>query len=796
MSVFAQRGVATMFGSFVDFRAAFGDLTLDPYQPAFPTSLWAWAGGAFTGVFEDGTSADDTDPYLLRSLWATANTTDVTFRGPNLPDGPVDNLFPQLRHVWLNSWIPGSPEVGDDDDEQVIGTSLLFQNFGGDHFAPNLWKINAQANATVNVEFDNKRQQDANGDNLDVFGDSYMKPLRSIKLTSRDENAKVDISNDGGNDFMPELRTISVKAKEYAELSISASVNTSPLPDDSLGNGFMRSLKTIRVIGEEAEADVSISYSGGADFMASLKSIYMYGGSGVPDDNVRRGVSLTFSVEPDFEGTETIEFMRSLKTITVLSEDGELTVSVSASGDLLFMPSLEHIFLKAVDNESNASLSISHSVEVEDEDVAAFMPSLKTITLVGENTRVSISISVETEASYFGSLKNIHLDGDSRAILEIRNGAADDFAPLVTSLDVRMTELQDNDFEPRAAIQLDNFVRDSDFANAPGDVFMGSLQTIDLVSIGSAVLELENGLFDTGDPIREVGGDNFLWSLETIDVEAGLDADVILHTGGDNAFLSLTSVNVIAQQPGVLTPDEINAILDEGINEDDRALSEIIIDGEGVTNAFSALEIVDVKVLGAGPFGIADEGGLFVHLENIASTGFDVVLETNSEGDIEVQANDTPGLQTLTLTGEDMASVLLTGTQTSFSLLDLTGMAFDSETTADMTGAAFGGGFEVRLGSGDLDYEAAAAVTETFVFTDSTLGTTLNFGGFDTGDPAGTGDLLDLSAFDVGGLGELTIDDSGADLLISSNDGDFTGTIVLEGVDNAGDVTDDNFIFL
>ncbi len=787
------------FGSFpvFDWVTSPGDITLDPYEPTSPTWLWARAGGAFTGVFEDGTSVDDFDPYLLRSLWATGNTTDVTFRGPNLPDGPVGYLFPALRHVWLDSSIPGSPEIGT-GSEEVDGTSLLFQNFGGDHFAPYLRNVHASATATVDVRFENNRQQDGNGVNLDVFGDGYMKSLRSIKVTSRDENADVSILNDGGNDFMPELRTISIRAKEFVDLDISPSVNPSPLTNDSLGNGFMRSLKSIHVVAEEANADMSLSYSGGADFMQSLKSIYIHGGGTdeivSPDSD--EGVSLSFSVDPVFEGTETVEYLPSLKTITALSDEGELTVSISVAGDTLFMPSLQHIFIKGTDHYRVVDFSISHDVVVEDEAVAAFMQSLKTIKVVGENAGASISISLATEAMYFQSLEDVYVAGDGDSNLNIGNGAADYFAPLISSLKVSMGELRDV-FEttPGAEILLRNRLIDDEFADAPGDVFMMGLRTIELRSIGLAELELQNGLFETSQPISAVGGDYFLLSLETIDVEAGLDADVILHTDEDNAFLSLTSVNVVAQQPDVLTPDEITVILDANLFEANRALSEIIIDGEDTTNSFSALEIVDVKVLGEGPLGLDNEGSIFAHFESIASAGFDVVLETNGEGDIEVEANDTPGLQTLTLTGEDMASVLLTGTQTSFALLDLTGMAIDSETTADMTGAAFGGGFEVRLGSGDLEYEAAA-VTETFVFTDSTLGTTLNFGGFDTGDPAFSGDLLDLSALGVTGLGELTIDDSGADLLISSNAFDFTGTIVLEGVDNAGDVTDDNFIFL
>lgn len=225
----------------------------------------------------------------------------------------------------------------------------------------------------------------------------------------------------------------------------------------------------------------------------------------------------------------------------------------------------------------------------------------------------------------------------------------------------------------------------------------------------------------------------------------------------------------------------------------DFTLSEIIVDGEGAANAFDALEYIDVKVLGAGPLGLGNEGSISLQIESIDSGGFDVVLETNGEGDMEVLANETPGLGTLTLTGESTANAVFSGAQSAFTLLDLTGMASGSATTVDMTSATFGTGFAVWLGSGDLDYEAGG-LTETFVFTANDLGV-LIFDAFDTGNPAGTGDLLDLSALGVSGLGELTLDDSGPDLLISSNTGDFSGVIVLEGVGNAAAV-DDNFVFL
>ena len=796
---FGYGGRGSYFSPWIDNIVTGGDVTLDPYEA---TSLWLFvhAGGSFTGVFEDETGIPNYyqygrqsfNPNGLQSLWASANTTDVTFRAPNLPDGPVNFPFRFLREVSVDSKVPGSPEVGPEDDNQVVGTDLLFQNFGSDYFASLLQTIEAKAKASVKVEFDNYQQEDENGAGLDVFGDSFMWSLKSIRVMSHDENAKVEFSNDGGNDFMPSLQTISIKAKEFAGVSFSASVNTSPLPDNSLGNGFMRSLKTIHVISEEAEASVSVSYSGGADFMENLESIYIsgaeFGGSG----SFAMGASLTFSVSPDFNGTESVEFMRSLKTITMLAPTGEATMSISASGDILFMPSLESIFVKGVNHLGNASLSISHSVLVEDENVADFMPSLKTIKVIGENAGASLSISVETEAMYFQSLQEIYVAGEAISDLKIRNGAADDFAPLVTSLNVEMTKLR-NDLDgevPGAEIELRNSVRDFEFAETPGDNFMAGLQTIALSSIGFAKLRVENGLLQPFDPTLEIGGENYLANLQTVDVKAGLDADVILHSGGDNAFEALTAINIVTQQSDVLTPDEVIDILGLFfLNKPDRALSEIDINGEGATNAFGALEEINIKADGPGPLGLDDEGSITVKLDNIASTAFDVCLETNGKGDIVLEANDTPGLKVLALTGEDMASVLLTGAQTGFSLFNLADMAAGSEIIADMTGAAFGGGFEIRLGSGDLDY-GANLVKETFVFTDAMLGT-LNFSGFDT---APSGDLLDLSALGVNGLGELNLDDSGADLLISSTDGDFTGFIRLVGVDNAIDVTD-NFIF-
>lgn len=491
-----------------------GDLKLKLSDLDSAEKVWVQAGGSFVGDFEDGVRGKNAKGPYLSSLVASANTTDVTFHGPNQPDEPLDRLFSSLRRVSVDSRVNASPEPGRGDDEQVVGTSVQFRNFGGDLFSSKLNSVHAKANATAEVVFDNNRQQDANGQDLDVWGDGYMRSLRTIRVTSRDENALVNISNDGGNDFMANLQSISIQAKERAELIISASVEATTLPDGSLGNGFMRSLKSISIVSEEEVAHASISYSGnGTEYMANLESIYLSGGNAA--GFVQTVADLSLSISPDFEGTETIVMLPSLKTIAVVASGGAASISISVEGDLELMSSLEHITVKGADSRRNASLSISHAVAVEDQDVGSFMSSLKSITVIGENAGASFAISVESEASYFASLEEINVEGDGTSNVAIRNATADDFMPLLSALDVSMTEVrEDYTLVPQAVIDLDNSLRVGDFGDTPGDGFMAGLRTVELGSIGSAELALQNGrLILVNDPISTVGGQNFLSAL-------------------------------------------------------------------------------------------------------------------------------------------------------------------------------------------------------------------------------------------------------------------------------------------
>ncbi len=193
-------------------------------------------------------------------------------------------------------------------------------------------------------------------------------------------------------------------------------------------------------------------------------------------------------------------------------------------------------------------------------------------------------------------------------------------------------------------------------------------------------------------------------------------------------------------------------------------------------------------------------GNVTVDVRNFMSRKFDVTISTTEYGDIDFDAHDTPGLREVSLSGEDEAEVDISGVQTCFKELDLSGMAAESMTTATMNagGTLFGDSFDVRVGSGDLDY-TAATVGEQFIFTATDIGGAdgmdVEIAGFSTVSPGSGGDVIDFSLLGVTGLGELMVDDSGADVVITSTGGDFTGEITLVGIATAASVTDDNFIF-
>ena len=310
----------------------------------------------------------------------------------------------------------------------VIGnagdTSLSISHSGGANFMKDLETIDLQAfgqhdvNANFNGNFTGPIYPQFPGSNElsisasvntfdlpDLTGENFMPRLKSITLTSEKTGNSVSISASGTNDFMKSLEEIRLEtlngpdgfaSEARNQISISASANLhngytrdysasgggvffegSARPDDFLGRNFMSSLKTIEIVSAAHDVSVSISHSGGANFMNSLESIFLEG-RGEPDP-----VDYWFDVELDIQASANVgrvytsyyddnanayvpiplpgvsesdlhgdNFMTALKEITVLSHGAaRAEVSISHEGGDDFMTDLRSIYVANTSEE-------------------------------------------------------------------------------------------------------------------------------------------------------------------------------------------------------------------------------------------------------------------------------------------------------------------------------------------------------------------------------------------------------------------------------------------------------------
>ncbi|MFG6501341.1 DUF4214 domain-containing protein [Sulfitobacter sp. 1A15106] len=209
---------------------------------------------------------------------------------------------------------------------------------------------------------------------------------------------------------------------------------------------------------------------------------------------------------------------------------------------------------------------------------------------------------------------------------------------------------------------------------------------------------------------------------------------------------------------------------------------------DDVTADFVAEDLVDLTLT-------LDEDSTFTVTSLNADALESMTLNLGDDSDFVGPTSGTAAaLATIDINGGDDSTAQYTfgGEEESLATVDMT----------DMSGATtltFVGDIEADLsfliGNGDLTYtgfDADEDDRETFGFTGDEIGT-INIGGFTSG-VGSNGDRIDFSAFEaVSGLNDLEITFDGNDTTIVAADGEFDGTITVQGTDLSTDAF--NFIF-
>lgn len=382
---------------------------------------------------------------------------------------------------------------------------------------------------------------------------SVYSELAAISVIA-DENAELELSNQGVENFMSSLRTIHIESNGdsdgTAQLHISASTNYdfNSETGEPVGNGFLDALQTITVLGSvHANASVSISHSGSENFMASLKSIHVE----ATGENASADVSISASanqieVDGEIAYLSGADFMPSLQSITVISEQYTASLSLSHSGGSNFMQSLKTI---EVQGAEATQISISASANNKtDGDIEVlqltgdnFMQSLETITLDSNAYFASISISHSGSAFFMKSLLSMEVTAAHYAQISLSNSAnyegatGDNFMQSLDSI------LIASDGEGKASLSISNDGGDF-FANALTEITVssGALGTF------KAVVDISNSTSDFATTGIDRDSDNFMTMLDTINVvSVGGAADVrLLNKEGENFLSALETVNV------------------------------------------------------------------------------------------------------------------------------------------------------------------------------------------------------------------------------------------------------------
>ena len=846
------------------------------------------------------------------SISASANTYNAyTYDYTADEGGYYSNVAPEDFHG--NNFMESLESI------EVIAAdqdaSLSISHSGGEDFMQNLktlfvearglndedgsYNFYGQAEISISASSNFKDEDDEDGlPGARLRGNSFMESLESIQILSAAEaRASLSISHSGGNDMMTDLETIQVRntydgnvsyftgsgSYQYFDYSnpdavvdISASLNFS----GAEGANFMESLDSIEVDSHAGTATLSISAGGNDDFMENLNMVNVDGYAGAAA-TIRQGTpGLVWDPEEDEDvplssDVSGSDFMQSLQTINVMSEVGRAQLDIDHSGGDGFMESLTDI---------NVHGGMETQVDINNETSDGFMEGLTMIDIMG------------SDGNFYGHPVFLH-DYDHGYGFSV-----DEEFPAIIPVD--FLNIMNSAGGGKGDFDIKFFEGEGPGLRQSGHDFMESLETIAMESGFSGEINLLNG-FDGYDFLDEgpeefvafeldgpggfffegpgslgeellsdlffeaaffgefffegdekPGGNDFMQSLETVDLMTGLDGDVALVSFGNRSFEALTDVNITSNLNPGFGGGPVPAVAFDGpgipiggpgfpffpFDEEeliDMFSTELSMIGVDDEDAFASLEAININATPAGPpigvkevepegeivpfdgpglpfFGGFGPGTIVAELQGIRSDDFDVTLTTAFGGNIVLAAADTAGMTSISLTGDNLAEVTLFGDQSGLELIDLTGMSYDSYSIVSLGMEHFFGEPEVAIALFDAEEDEDEEPLSTFgeeidilvgdgLIEFAAIGgsqenfiiqdhgeSNLNVANFEAGDD---GDVLDFSALGID-EDDLSIVDDGPDgvVITGSEDSDFYGYINLVGV-SVIDLSDDNFLF-
>ncbi|MFG6550593.1 DUF4214 domain-containing protein (plasmid) [Sulfitobacter faviae] len=382
------------------------------------------------------------------------------------------------------------------------------------------------------------------------------------------------------------------------------------------------------------------------------------------------------------------------------------------------------------------------------------------------------------------------------------------------------------------------------------DGSFSSIETVDATAY-TGDLELDISGQDVGTDLNVAlggGADSLTVNVETL--TAADEEDLAMLDGGEgednltlNSFSAAADISALnfANVSGFeqLTLDFPTIdVADNTLDLSETEFTGLVVDGgisgtTGGTGTFTIIGSEDFNAItvneevSAGTFTLEGFETLTLNANDDVTADFvaedlvDLTLTLDEDSTFTVTSLNADALESMTLNlGDDSDFVGPTsGTAAALATIDINGgddstaqytFGGEEESLAtvdmtDMSGATtlnFVGDIEADLsfliGNGDLTYTGGDADEddrETFAFTGDEIGT-INIGGFTSG-VGSNGDRIDFSAFEaVSGLNDLEIvfDDGGSgNTVITAADGEFDGSITIQGTDLSTDAF--NFIF-
>ena len=467
--------------------------------------------------------------------------------------------------------------------------------------------------------------------------------MNSISVVA-DNTGELELSNNGAEDFMNSLRMIHIESngdsggKAALYLSASSNYKNQPKTGDQAGDGFLDALQSITVIGSvDAAGTLSLSHSGSDNFMASLKSIRVEA-AGI-DQSADVSISASANqIEGDGETyLSGANFMPNLESITIISENEGVSLSLSHSGGDYFMRSLEIIEMQAaLSAEFSLSASANNTYYADNltyfkespMDGDNFIQSLRSINMVTGDDDNSLSVSHSGSGYFMKSLQTINMESVGDVDLSISASANNQFADgdgegrqllgehFMASLE-SITLTSTGDTGGTVSLSL---------SHSGGAFFMESLREIELtadddvdISISASanlyhIMDWYNSYGELNEEALNLRGDNFMESLQSITMisKSDMASLSISHSGGENFMASLQTINLQSDGRAQLS-------ISASPNRFDNTGGDPLAPGDEVTiqltgdNFMQSLQTILVSSDGEGraSLSISNDGGDF-----------------------------------------------------------------------------------------------------------------------------------------------------------------------------------------